>query len=219
MNDISSTVVNEHSYECTITVDCAVFGFQDGVVKLLLVKRSVEPFKDKWMLPGGIMGPEDSLEEAVGKVLYNLTDIDNVHYEQLKVYSRVDRHPIKRVLTVAFYALVKPENHPVIAKKHVAEVNWFPLNDVPQLGFDHDEISKDAWRRLKTNVEEKFLFGELLPQQFTLKELQDLYESIMGQELDRRNFRKKILQSKLIRSTGVKKKGVKGGPELFEIIE
>lgn len=213
----SSATVDHNSYECTITVDCAVFGFQEGILKLLLVKRAIEPYKDFWLLPGGIMEAGQSLEEAANFVLYNLTDIHDVHNQQVKSYSAVNRHPVKRVVTVSFYALVKPENHPVIAKKHVSDVRWFPVDDIPELAFDHDLIARDALQQLRLNLEKSLLFGELLPEKFTLRELQDLYESILDQKLDRRNFRKKILQTGLLENTGEKKKGYKGGPELFKM--
>lgn len=211
------TTVNA-SYECTLTVDGAVFGFQDGELKLLLVKRALEPYKDCWMLPGGVMEEGQSLEVAINNVLFKLTGIDGIHKEQVKCYSQVDRHPVKRVVTVSFYALVKPENHPTIPKNYVSEVKWFSIGEIPGfLGFDHDIVWQDALDLLKRNMQEKLLFGELLPKKFTLKELQDLYESILGEPLDRRNFRKKITQIGLIEGTGCKKPGVKGGPELFRL--
>lgn len=210
-----STVVHAESFESTITVDCAVFGFQKGHLKLLLVKRAIEPFKDYWMLPGGIMKSTQSVEEAMSDVLFHLTGLNNIHHEQVKVYSKIDRHPVKRVVTVTFYALIKPENHPVIAKNYISDVKWFTLDQVPQLGFDHNIIIEDALKQLRDNLRDHLIAGELLPQKFTLKELQNLYESILGESLDRRNFRKKILQLDLIVATGEKKIGVKGGPELF----
>jgi len=215
--NLEKTRVDANAYECTLTVDCAVFGFQDNVLKILLVKRSIEPFKDHWMLPGGIMNEGHTLEDAVTSVLYNLTGISDITYEQVKTYSGVDRHPVKRVVTVSFYALVKPENHPVIPKNYVSEVGWFALNDLPDLGFDHQLIVDDALSKLRSNLEQKLVFGELLPERFTLKELQDLYESILGMELDRRNFRKRILQMGLLEATDEKKAGVKGGPLLYHL--
>ncbi|WP_421876789.1 NUDIX hydrolase [Marinoscillum sp.] len=215
--DTLITTVNPSSYECTITVDCAIFGFQDNELKILLVKRSVEPFKNYWMLPGGMMSEGFTMEESVSKVLYGLTGIHNVHQEQVKCYSDVDRHPIKRVVTVCFYALVKPENHPVIAKNYVSDVVWHSVSDLPELGFDHNRLAVDALAKLRQNLKENLIFGELLPEKFTLKELQDLYESILDETLDRRNFRKKILQMELLHPTNEKKVGVKGGPELYSI--
>lgn len=216
METVLSTV-SKSSYECTITVDCSVFGFQDNELKLLLVKRSVDPYKNFWMLPGGIMGEGETLDESVSKVLFNLTGIHDVHQEEVKCYSQVDRHPIKRVMTVCFYALVKPENHPVIAKNYVSDVQWFSLSELPKLGFDHDILVKDAWAKLQDNLKQNLIFGELLPEKFTLKEMQDLYESILGETLDRRNFRKKMIQMDLLVPTNEKKAGVKGGPELYMI--
>jgi 8-oxo-dGTP diphosphatase len=212
-----NTTVSTSSYESTITVDCAVFGFQDNEVKVLLVKRSIEPFKAYWMLPGGIMGAGQTLEEAVNLVLFNLTGIENIHQEQVKVYSMLDRHPVKRVVTVCFYALIKPENHPVIAKNYVSDVKWHSLKELPSLGFDHNQFVDDAWAKLSENAENHLTFGELLPEKFTLKELQDLFESIRGEVLDRRNFRKKILQVGLLHPTNEKKAGAKGGPELYTL--
>lgn len=169
------------------------------------------------MLPGGIMDEKQTLNDSVNDVLFNLTGIEKVHNEQVKVYSELDRHPIKRSITVSFYALVKPENHPIIPKNHVSEVFWHSLDDLPNLGFDHNEIVTDAWKELKNNLQQRFIFGELLPVAFTIKEIQDIYESVLGEQLDRRNFRKKILQSGLIENTGEIKIGVKGGPELYRI--
>lgn len=216
---IINTTVHKDSYASTLTVDCAIFGFQKNELKLLLVKRSIEPFKGFWLLPGGIMGEGQTLEEAVTKVLFNLTGIQGIHQEQVKCYSAVDRHPIKRVITVSFYALIKPENYQVIAgSEYVSDVNWFPVASLPTpFGFDHEILFKDALEVLRRDLTEKLLFRELLPKKFTLKELQDLYESILGQQFDRRNFRKKILLMDLIEETGEKKSGVKGGPELYTL--
>lgn len=158
-----------------------------------------------------------TMEESVSKVLYGLTGINEVHQEQVKCYSDVERHPVKRVVTVCFYALIKPENHPVIAKNYVSDVVWHSVNDIPKLGFDHNLLASDALNKLRQNLKENLIFGELLPEKFTLKELQDLYESILDETLDRRNFRKKILQMELLIPTNEKKAGVKGGPELYSI--
>ncbi len=217
-SEITNVYVTEDSYECTVTVDCAVFGFQDGVLKLLLVQKLSDlPFKGYWLLPGGIMQEGKTAEEAIDDVLFKLTGIQDVHHEQVHCYSSVNRHPLKRVITICFYALVKPENHPIIRKKHEKGVEWFRLDEVPILGFDHEVLKKDALQKLKSNVEERLILGELLPEKFTLTELQILYEALTDQKLDRRNFRKKIIQKGLLKHTGEKKTGVKGGPELFEL--
>ena len=212
-----SDSVSNDAYECTVTVDCAVFGFQDDILKLLVIKRSMEPFKNKWLLPGGVVQADQSLEQAVDHVLFNLTGIDNIHHEQVKSYSTVDRHPVKRVITTCFYALVKPENHPVIAKKYVSDVEWVPIDNLPLLAIDHHQLALDAHEKLRSNLENRLLFKELLPEKFTLKEVQDLYESVLNQKLDRRNFRKRILQIEALENTGEIKKGHKGGPQLYKL--
>lgn len=163
------------------------------------------------------MDENQTLEESVSNVLFNLTGIHGIHHEQVNVYSEIDRHPVKRVVTVSFYALVKPENHPVIPKNYVSDVRWFALDELPELGFKHGPLMRDALTKLRENLEQKLVFGELLPEKFTLKELQDLYESILGKELDRRNFRKRILQMDLVEPTNEKKAGVQGGPALYKM--
>jgi 8-oxo-dGTP diphosphatase len=211
-------IIDKNTYECSLTVDCAVFGFQENSLCLLLVKRPVGPFNNLWMLPGGVMSEGETLEEAVDEVVYNLTGIYNIHCQQIKTYSVVERHPTKRVITTCFYALVKPENHPVEPKKPVSEIGWHPINKgLPKLGFDHHILVGDAISQLKQNLKQDLIFGELLPEFFTLKELQDFYESILDEKFDRRNFRKKILNMGLLISTGKKKTGAKGGPELFKM--
>ena len=211
------TAVSKDSYECTIAVECCVFGFQENQLKILLVKRSIEPFKDHWMLPGGAMGEGKTLAESVNIVLDKLTGIKKISLEQVASYSDVKRHPVKRVVSVSFYALVKPENYPVIPKNYISDIKWYSLSELPKLGFDHDLLLNDALKKLRSNLREHFVFGELLPDRFTLTELQELYESILSESLDRRNFRKKILQMNLLEATSEKKSGVKGGPVLYTL--
>ncbi len=211
------TAVSQDSYECTIAVECCVFGFQENVLKILLVKRSIEPFKGHWMLPGGAMGKGRTLPQSVNDVLNNLTGIKRISLEQVACYSEVDRHPIKRVVSVSFYALIKPENYPVIPKNYISDISWYALDELPRLGFDHDRLLKDALQKLRQNLRDNLVFGELLPDRFTITELQDLYESILGESLDRRNFRKKVLQMNVLEATSEKKKGVKGGPVLYKL--
>lgn len=216
--DITNVSVTKDAFECTITVDCAVFGFQEGVLKLLLVQKLKEPFKGYWLLPGGIMKDGQTAEEAIDHVLLTLTGIKNVHQQQVRSYSEVHRHPLKRVVTICYYGLINPENHPIINQKHVNGVEWYRLDKLPELGFDHKRLVDDALKLLKSNVEERLILGELLPSKFTLKELQELYEALLDEKLDRRNFRKKILQKDLLVNTGEKKSGAKGGkPDLYKL--
>lgn len=213
--NITNVAVTEDAYECTITVDCAVFGFDKGVLKLLLVRKLANPFKGAWLLPGGIMNDGQTAEEAMDHVLRSLTGLSQIHKRQVQCYSEVSRHPLKRVVTICYYGLINPENHPVIRQKHNKGVEWFELGHLPVLGFDHEQLVRDAFSLLKSNVEERLILGELLPLEFTLTELQELYEALLDKKLDRRNFRKKVLQKDLLVNKGRKKIGAKGGPDLY----
>lgn len=202
-------------YELTCTVDCVVFGFSENELKVLLVRRAVEPFKGYWLLPGGVVHEDETLEMAAENILFELTGAENVYMEQVKSYSEIHRHPVKRVMTVSFYALVNPENHQVEPKGHINEVRWWPVQDVPTLGFDHNVILTDAYERLKQELLRRPLVFELLPELFTLRELQNLYEAILNEPLDRRNFRRKMASLDILVDTEEKKAGVPGGPNLY----
>lgn len=218
--NLESLQVLPNSFESSITADISLFGFIKGHLKVLLVKRTVGPYKNTWLLPGGVMEDDETIDECAHKVLRCLIGVENIHISQVKAYTNINRHPVKRVVTISFYALIKPENHPMEQKMNVTEIKWFRLNKLPEnIGFDHLEIIKDAHRLLKQNLKSDLIFGELLPERFTLNELQMLYESILNKEFDRRNFRKKILQMDMLENTGVIKKGIKGGPYLFRKVK
>lgn len=212
--------VTPNSYKCSITTDIAVFGYRDHNLKLLLTKREVGLFNDHWLLPGGVLEVNETLEECTNKILYAYTGLKNIHAEQVKVYADIARHPVDRVITISFFALVKPENHPLTIRDGIEQVNWFNIDEIPEnLGFDHAQIIEDAHVFLKNNLNDSLIIKELLPQKFTLSELQKLYEDILGIKLDKRNFRKRILQAGVLKNTGMLKPGVKGGPVLYESLD
>ena len=202
MSELDTTMwVTGDAYECSVTVDCAIFGFQEGVLKLLLVRKAVDPFKGEWLLPGGLIQKDQTAEEAFDSVLLNLTGLENIHKEQVRCYTDIHRHPVKRVITICYYGLIKPENHPIVDQQTVGGAAWFRLDDLPRLAFDHSLLGKDALTKLKSNVEERLILGELLPEKFTLTELQELYEALLDKKLDRRNFRKKIMSFDILEET------------------
>ncbi|AWX43685.1 8-oxo-dGTP diphosphatase [Flagellimonas maritima] len=208
--------VDRNSFECSITTDVAVFGFIENSLKVLLIKRLSGYFMNHWLLPGGVMEADETLDDCAKKVLYQLTGFRNIHFEQVKIYSELERHPLKRVITQSFYALVKPENHSLVIGGNVERISWFDIDRLPEkIGYDHRQIIHDANLNLQLNLRERLIFGELLPKTFTLAELQNLYERILKIKLDKRNFRKKIFQMDVLTSTGEKKPGVKGGPLLY----
>lgn len=218
--NLENIQVKHDSYELSITADICLFGFKKGHLEILLVKRTVGTFKNSWLLPGGIMKSDETIDTCANNVLRYLIGVENVHMSQVKAYTDINRHPVKRVVTISFYALIKPENHPMEQKMDVTHIKWFRLDKLPnEIGFDHLNIIEDAHNLLKQNLKSDLIFGELLPETFTLNELQTLYESILNKSLDRRNFRKKILQMDILKNTGVIKKGIKGGPYLFKKIK
>ncbi len=182
----------------SLTVDCVVFGLDDEDLKVLLIQRDLDPFKGRWALPGGFVHPEESLEEAARRELQEETGLERVFLEQLYTFGDVDRDPRGRVVSVAYYALVKLGDHRVRAATDAREASWFPVWDTPSLAFDHDRILQTALARLKGKVRYQPLGFELLPPKFTLTQLQRVYEKILERPLDKRNFRKKLLAMELL---------------------
>jgi 8-oxo-dGTP diphosphatase len=176
-----------------LTVDAVVFGLDDGDLKVLLVRRGLEPFEGKWALPGGFVRVEESLEDAVRRELREETGIDRVFLEQLYTFGDMDRDPRERVVTVAYYALVRLGDHRVAAATDARDAAWFAVSEARGLAFDHDSILAIALERLKGKVRYRPIGFELLPPEFTLTQLQRLYETVLEAPLDKRNFRKKIL--------------------------
>lgn len=176
-----------------LTVDCVVFGLDEEDLKVLLIQRDLEPFEGCWALPGGFVRLEETLEEAARRELREETGIENVYLEQLYTIGDVDRDPRERVVTVAYYALVNLSDHRVHAATDARNAAWFAIEDVPSLAFDHPKILKMAHERLRSKVRYQPIGFELLPAKFTLRQIQHLYEVILDRQLDKRNFRKKIL--------------------------
>jgi 8-oxo-dGTP diphosphatase len=176
-----------------LTVDCVVFGLDEEDLKVLLIQRGVEPFRGRWALPGGFVGLDETLEEAARRELEEETGVRQVFLEQLYTFGAVDRDPRDRVVSVAYYALVKLSDHRIKAATDARDAAWFAVSDVPALAFDHDQILAVAVERLKSKVRYQPIGFELLPPKFTLTQLQGLYETVLEKPLDKRNFRKKIL--------------------------
>jgi 8-oxo-dGTP diphosphatase len=185
-----------HTYQyprAALTVDCVVFGFDEGELKVLLIQRALEPFKGKWALPGGFVRVDETLDAAARRELAEETGLKDVFLEQLYTFGMVDRDPRERVISVAYYALVKLAAHDTKAATDATDARWFPMSKVPKLAFDHADILVTALARLKGKVRYQPIGFELLPPKFTLSELQHLYEAVLGTGLDKRNFRKKVL--------------------------
>jgi 8-oxo-dGTP diphosphatase len=181
-----------------VTVDCIIFGLDGTELRVLLIQRDLEPFRGIWALPGGFIHLDESLEEAARRELREETGLTHVFMEQLYTFGEVDRDPRGRVVTVAYFSLVNLSDHPVRPDTDARSAAWFSLTELPQLAFDHQTIFDVALERLKGKIRYVPIGFELLPVKFTLTQLQQLYEVILGRKLDKRNFRKKILGMDLL---------------------
>src|SRR4051812_42769928 len=190
-----------YTYEyprAALTVDCVVFGFDEAELKVLLIQRGLDPFKGQWALPGGFVRVDETLDEAARRELAEEAGLKDIFLEQLYTFGAIDRDPRERVVSVAYYALVELAAHETIAATDAADARWFPISKVPKLAFDHTQILATALARLKGKVRYQPIGFELLPPKFTLSQLQHLYESVLETELDKRNFRKKVLSFGLL---------------------
>ena len=177
-----------------VAVDVVLFTIQDKTLKVLLVRRRSVPYRGRWALPGGIVEAEESIDAAALRELQEETNINNVYLEQLYTFGEPSRDPRGRVMTVAYYALVNWQQFQLKARQRVSEASWFPVTKLPELAFDHRRIVDYALERLRNKINYTTVGFQLLPKEFTLTELQSAYEVILGQRLDKRNFRRKMLQ-------------------------
>lgn len=191
------------------SVDCVIFGFDEGELKILLIERNEPPFK-KWpAIPGNLVFDTEDIDEAAERVLYELTGLKGVFLEQLHSFGRIDRHPRGRVITVAYYAIIRRTGtglHPVT--DYARKAFWWPASKLPRLAFDHNEIAEKGIERIRHLLRYEPVGFELLTEQFTLTQLQHLYEAILEKKIDKRNFRKKILSLGLLTELKEKQKGV-----------
>ena len=175
-----------------VTADCVIFGFDGVAIKVLLIQRGIEPYKGKWAFPGGFMRIDETAEESARRELMEETGLSSASVEQFYTFSDVNRDPRERVLTVAHYALVRLSE--VKGGDDAASARWFAMDEVPSLAFDHDRILRMAVNRLKERICFEPIGFELLPEVFTMTELQNLYEAILEVKVDRRNFYNKMLK-------------------------
>ncbi|NNE78175.1 MAG: NUDIX hydrolase [Pricia sp.] len=170
-----------------LAVDCIIFGFDKEELKLLLIKRNFEPELGKWSLIGGFLKEEENLDEAAIRVLHHLTGLNNIYMEQLYAFSKIDRDPAERTISVAYYALIDIAAHDQDLIQ-LDSAQWFSLKNAPKLIFDHDRMVDHAIARLRRRAMGKPIGFELLPEKFTMRQLQKLYEAILDKKLDKRNF-------------------------------
>ena len=191
-----------------LSIDNLIFGLDHGQLKIMLVKHNVGPGKGKWALPGGFIKQNENLRDAAARLLEELTGVRDLYLEQLKTFGRVDRFPNERVVTIAYYALVSAENYTLVAGRNTSDAMWFNAKDLPELIYDHSEIVDHGLNFLRHKVCHEPIGFNLLPEKFTLLQLQELYEAILDVKLDKPNFRRKMMKMNLLAPCNEKQKGV-----------
>ncbi len=185
-----------------VSVDIVIFGFENKSLRVLLVQRGVEPYMNRWALPGEMVKANENLDAAADRVLFELTSMNEVYLEQVASFGAPERHPAGRAFTVAYYSLIGTSAHPVSPNGWAKHAQYFDINELPDLAFDHADVLNACLERLRERVRMRPIGFELLPRTFSLSDLQNLYESILGETLDKRNFRKKILSMGIVEDTG-----------------
>lgn len=196
-------------HKIIVTVDSVIFGVRDNKLEILLLKRRSSPYAGKWCLPGGVIIGNETADECAERILEEKAGIRKMFLEQLYTFSGVKRDPRGRVITIAYYALVQPSQYAIVAGRDTEKIEWHSIENIPQLGFDHNSIAEVALARLRAKVRYQPIGFELLSSAFTLTQLQNLYETILGYSIDKRNFRKKLLGMGLLDATGKKEVNVK----------
>lgn len=199
----------------SVTVDVVIFSLVKNELKVLLIKRQSPPFANMWAIPGSFVQIDESLEEAAVRALADETGVEDVYTEQLYTFGDLGRDPRTRVITIAYFALVPHDAIHHKAGRDASETSWFAISQLPALAFDHAEIIDYAHTRLRYKLEYSSVGFQLLPDIFTLSELQKAYEIILAESLDKRNFRRKILTSEILEETGEKKKEGEGRPAML----
>lgn len=177
-------------FNIAVSVDCVIFGYEEKELKVLLIKSDLEEFSGQYSLLGDLVRPDEDLETASYRILKERTGLDDVYLEQVHTFGSIYRHPSGRVVTTAYYSLIDIKHHKLRLNNN--ELNWYPVNQVRKMAFDHKLILDTCLKRLQQQVMNQPVVFNLLPEKFSLRQLQELYEAILGVELDRRNFRKKI---------------------------
>lgn len=200
------------SSEILLTVDAIVFGYHQKQMNVLLIRRQYAPFEDKWALPGGFVLPGESLETAVERELQEETGVAINYLEQLYTFGSPDRDPRQRIVTVAYFGLVNPQQFEIVASTDASEVQWFPADRLPALAFDHRQILNYALERLRNKLTYEPVGLNLLDTDFPFSDLENLYETILGRKIERRNFRRKFMGFGILKEIKVRHTAQKGRP-------
>ena len=201
-----------HEILPNISIDNAIFGFENGEIKILLIKRDKEPEFDQWSLPGGYVYYNENIDDAARRSLQELTGMSNLFLSRVDVFGAMDRYPVRRVISVLYCALVRPELFELIAGAHAKKVQWSPVKKIKKLPFDHNDMIDTALNWLRDEIWRKPVLINLLPEKFPLNQMHDLFQSFLHETIDNRNFRKKVISQELVERLSEKTKGGKQRP-------
>ena len=208
------TYYSQHS-KVWVSVDCIIFGFDEGKLRVLIGRRQMDPGRGEWSLYGGFVRSDESINDAANRVLYDLTGLRNLYMRQVGAFGSVDRDPGERVISIAYYALINVKDYEdELRREHGVE--WVNIDEIPELYSDHNEMIRKARKLMRQKISSEPIGFRLLPSLFTLSQLQKLYEAVHGEDLDQRNFRKRIKEMDFIEKTGlIDKTGSKRGAYLY----
>lgn len=195
-----------------VATDTVIFTLKDNKLQALLIKMKKSPYRDDWAVPGGMIKPREAVDDAAKRILKEKAGIKDVYLEQLYTFGKVNRDPFGRVVSVAYFALIPSDNLSLKTTKEYGDIRWFSVNKLPRLAYDHETIIHCAVKRLQNKLSYSNIVYSLLPDEFTLGEIQKTYEIILGKKLDKRNFRKKLFSLNLVRSIGKEKRGMANRP-------
>lgn len=196
-----------------VSTDCVIFGFENSSIEVLVYKRAQNPSKGAWALPGGFLINGELIEEAARRILKDTTGVADIYLEEVGVFDQIDRFPSWRVFTIGYFALVNPKRYKLISSgMFTLDAKWFKIDELPNLAWDHQHIVDRALNKLRARVLTKPVGFQLLPEKFTLPQLQTLYEVILGKCFDKRNFRKKIMHMNILTKLNEKDRGGKKRP-------
>ena len=208
------TYYSQHA-KVWVSVDCIIFGFDEGKLRVLIGRRHMDPGRGEWSLYGGFVHSDESINDATNRVLFDLTGLRNLYMRQVGAFGSVDRDPGERVISIAYYALINVKDYEdELRKEHGVE--WVNIDEIPELYSDHNEMIRKARKLMRQKISSEPIGFRLLPSLFTLSQLQKLYEAVHGEDLDKRNFRKRIKEMDFIEKTGlIDKTGSKRGAYLY----
>lgn len=212
-----STELMTKRYEFTVVAtDVVIFSVQEKNLRVLLIEMKKSPFQGSWAVPGGLVKSDESLSNAAKRILSEKAGVTGVYLEQLAAFGEPNRDPFGRVVSVAYFSLIPSDQHALQTTSEYADIRWFPVRRLPKLAYDHQEVIRTAMERLRAKLAYTTIARNLLPQEFSLSDLQAIYEIILGKLVDKRNFRKKILGLGLVKSVGKKRRGGASRPaELY----